>query len=275
MSNLLQSAKLVRTVLERSQWQRQVVVVSSLLGSSASATATATATDAMLTRSFSSFSIRRPPQRQEQPGDMTADKSKLRTHAVSLQIGDYTDNTPESASRETADNSWEEEELQLSQLVKESNEKEQAQKQKWLDAAKPPVRVSQIDNRGRAYGRGGRKAASARVWIQPGFGLVTVNRLEIVEYFERMTDRERILSPLAATATLGKMDVTAYVRGGGLAGQAGAIRHGVARALNAYNPDTYRPPLKRLGYLTRDPRKVERKKIGHVKARKMPQWVKR
>jgi small subunit ribosomal protein S9 len=268
MSSLLQSAKLVRTVLERSQWQRQAVVFSR-----SEPSATTAVSDALLARSFSSFSIRRPPQRQEQPGD--TDKSKLRTHAVSLNIGDYTDNTPDSASSETADNSWEEEELKLSQLVKESNEKDQAQKLKWLESAKPPVRVSMIDIRGRSYGRGGRKRASARVWIQPGLGHVTVNRLDFVDYFERMTDRERILSPLAATATLGKMDVSAYVRGGGLAGQAGAIRHGLARALNAYNPDTYRPPLKRLGYLTRDPRKVERKKIGHLKARKMPQWVKR
>ena len=90
-----------------------------------------------------------------------------------------------------------------------------------------------------------------------------------------MTDRELILAPLAATETLGKFDVTAIVQGGGLTGQAGAIRHGLSRALNHYNPDAYRPPLKRLGYLTRDPRKVERKKIGHLKARKKPQWVKR
>jgi small subunit ribosomal protein S9 len=113
------------------------------------------------------------------------------------------------------------------------------------------------------------------VWIQPGFGNVVVNRQDFVEYFDRMTDRESILAPLAATETLGKFDVTAIVTGGGLSGQAGAVRHGLARALNHYNPDVYRPPLKRLGYLTRDPRKVERKKIGHLKARKKPQWVKR
>ena len=169
----------------------------------------------------------------------------------------------------------EDHELKLSQIVKEQWSEEEEQKQKWIQNARPPVRVSEIDERGRAYGRGGRKTASARVWVQPGFGMITVNRKDYVDYFNRTTDRELIISPLAATATLGKMDVTAIVQGGGLTGQAGAIRHGLARALNAYNPDAYRPPLKRLGYLTRDPRKVERKKIGHVKARKKPQWVKR
>jgi small subunit ribosomal protein S9 len=159
--------------------------------------------------------------------------------------------------------------------VQELQKTEDLRKQRWLENAKPPIRQPVIDERGRAYGRGGRKTASARVWIQPGFGHVVVNQRDFVEYFDRMTDRELLLVPLAATKTVGKFDVTAIVKGGGLTGQAGAIRHGLARALNHYNPDAYRPPLKRLGYLTRDPRKVERKKVGHIKARKKPQWVKR
>ena len=210
-------------------------------------------------------------------------RSKLRTHAVSLSIGDYSDDDMMFQQQFPLDDDddkattteKEDHELKLSQIVKEQWSEEEEQKQKWIQNARPPVRVSEIDERGRAYGRGGRKTASARVWVQPGFGMITVNRKDYVDYFNRTTDRELIISPLAATATLGKMDVTAIVQGGGLTGQAGAIRHGLARALNAYNPDVYRPPLKRLGYLTRDPRKVERKKIGHVKARKKPQWVKR
>eukprot|EP00985_Skeletonema_marinoi_P034333 scaffold43725_cov153-Skeletonema_marinoi.AAC.1 len=86
--------------------------------------------------------------------------------------------------------------------------------------------------------------------------------------------REHILGPLVASQTCGKFDVTAVVKGGGLTGQAGAIRLGLARALEKYNPD-YRPPMKRHGFLTRDARMVERKKVGRVKARKSPQWVRR
>jgi len=170
---------------------------------------------------------------------------------------------------------YDEDESELAEQVQEIQREEDERRKRWLENAKPPVRESVVDERGRAYGRGGRKTASARVWIQPGFGNVVVNRKEFVEYFDRMSDRELILEPLAATETLGRFDVTVTVEGGGLRGQAGAIRHGLARALNHYNPDVYRPPLKRLGYMTRDPRKVERKKIGHLKARKKPQWVKR
>jgi small subunit ribosomal protein S9 len=245
-----------------------------------------------LTRNFSTaMRLRRPPRRGEGASDApisnnnTAinNRNKLRTHAVSLQIGDYSDDNNATdfddddllLNGSNKDEDWQNEELELSNYVKEQWSEEELRKQKWLQNSRPPIRVSEIDERGRAYGRGGRKTASARVWVQPGFGMITVNKKDYVDYFDRTTDRELIISPLAATATLGKMDVTAIVQGGGLTGQAGAIRHGLARALNAYNPDVYRPPLKRLGYLTRDPRKVERKKIGHVKARKKPQWVKR
>ena len=165
--------------------------------------------------------------------------------------------------------------MQVALQAQEIQQTMEEQKKRWIENAKPPLRKPVIDDRGRAYGRGGRKTASARVWIQPGLGHVVINHQDLVDYFDRTTDRELVLAPLTATATCGKFDVTALVTGGGLTGQAGAIRHGLARALNHYNPDVYRPPLKRLGYLTRDPRKVERKKIGHIKARKKPQWVKR
>ena len=228
-------------------------------------------------RGFSSSPIRRPPQRQDKL-DPNSDKHKIRAHAVSLNLGDYSgfDNDDElDVARSRAQEEWLDQELELSRQAHQVHEEDMAQKKRWLENAKPPVRAPIIDDQGRAYGRGGRKRASARVWIQPGMGHVVVNRKDIVDYFDRIYDRELILSPLAATRTCGLFDVTAYVQGGGLTGQAGAIRHGLARALNNYNPDSYRPPLKRLGYLTRDPRKVERKKIGHKKARKMPQWVKR
>lgn len=166
-------------------------------------------------------------------------------------------------------------EIAQQKMMKEHLLKEQEKREKWIDNALPPERVSMIDERGRAYGRGGRKRAQARVWIQPGLGEVIVNRRRFTDYFDRLYDREQVLAPFVATETCNMFDVQIMVKGGGLTGQAGAIRLGVARALNAYNPDLYRPPLKLLGYLTRDPRKVERKKIGHTKARKSPQWVRR
>lgn len=159
-------------------------------------------------------------------------------------------------------------------MIQEEKERAQ-QKLRWLENAKPPERVSQIDERGRAYGRGGRKTSTARVWIQPGTGEVVINRLRMQDYVRLPHRREHILEPFVVTKTCGKFDVMAWVEGGGTTGQSGAIRHGIARALNHYNPDLYRAPLKLFGLLTRDPRQVERKKIGLRKARKAPQWVKR
>jgi small subunit ribosomal protein S9 len=250
MSLLLSSCRIAKSVLQRSP--HAAVVGEDLL------------------RAFSSVNLRRPPQRKEEP-DV---RRKWRTHAVSLNIGDYSDDGVEEDS-EAPPPSWQEEEWELAQEVQEMQSEEDKKKAGWLEHAKPPIRGPVIDERGRAYGRGGRKMAAARVWIQPGLGQVVINKQDFVDYFERNSDREMILAPLAATRTCGKFDITAMVSGGGLTGQAGAIRHGLARALNHFNPDVYRPPLKRLGYLTRDPRKVERKKIGHLKARKKPQWVKR
>ena len=163
----------------------------------------------------------------------------------------------------------------IQQALREKDAQTQKQKEKWIENAKPPVRHSIIDARGRSFGKGGRKAAKATVFITPGLGEIVVNRQDFIDYFTRRSDRDIILAPLVVTGTLGAWDVQIAVRGGGLTGQAGAARLGIANALNAYNPDLYRPALKRMGLLERDARKVERKKIGKVKARKSPQWVRR
>lgn len=202
-------------------------------------------------------------------------KNLLRMHAVSLYQADY--------DEEDADAKWEDEVqpegkqthleprdgrkaeeeeeatwwlydgTQESRDALEAMRAKEAQKKRWIQNAKPPMRVSEIDERGRAYGRGSRKSAQARVWIQPGEGELVVNRKDFITYFPRESDRDHILGPFVASQTCGKFDVTAMVQGGGLTGQAGAIRLGLARALEKYNPD-YRPPMKRHGFMTRDPR---------------------
>lgn len=126
----------------------------------------------------------------------------------------------------------------------------------------------------RFYATGRRKEATARVWIKPGSGKVTINHRDVDEYFRRETLRMLMEQPLGALEALGQFDIYATVRGGGLAGQAGAIRHGLARALVKADEDN-RPKLKKLGYLTRDPRRVERKKYGRPGARKRFQYSKR
>lgn len=202
-----------------------------------------------------------------------------RAHAIALFPGDYQDD-PDSSWDDDDDNlsdgdAGHDEISLMEEALKKRVMEEKVKRERWIQNAIPPVYEPKIDEHGRAYGRGGRKRASARVWIQPGMGEVVVNRRPFVEYFDRMTDRELVLEPLVATETCGVFDVQIMVQGGGLTGQAGAARHGLARALHHFNPDQYRPPLKRLGLLTRDPRKVERKKVGRVKARKSPQWVRR
>ncbi|KAJ1454355.1 ribosomal protein S9 [Pelagophyceae sp. CCMP2097] len=137
-----------------------------------------------------------------------------------------------------------------------------------------PTRVAVRDALGRAYGTGRRKEATARVWVFPGDGKITVNRQNMHEYFQRGSLCNQVILPFMATLTQCEFDVWCTVKGGGKSGQSGAIRHGVSRALEKYDPE-YRAPLKRLGYLTRDPRMVERKKPGRKKARKLKQWVKR
>ena len=121
---------------------------------------------------------------------------------------------------------------------------------------------------------GKRKTAIARVRMIPGEGRVTVNKRSLEDYFGRPTSRMIVEQPLVLTETKGQYDVKVNVCGGGIAAQAEAIRHGVTRALLEANPD-FRPALKKVGYITRDPRKVERKKYGRHKARKRPQYSKR
>ncbi|MBI2468028.1 MAG: 30S ribosomal protein S9 [Candidatus Rokubacteria bacterium] len=124
------------------------------------------------------------------------------------------------------------------------------------------------------YGTGRRKTSIARVYLRPGQGQITVNRRPFVDYFPRESLRLLIAQPLELTGTVAQLDVHANVAGGGLSGQAGAVRHGIARALLQLD-DKLRPQLKRAGFLTRDPRMKERKKYGQPGARKRFQFSKR
>ena len=124
------------------------------------------------------------------------------------------------------------------------------------------------------YGTGRRKSSVARVYLVPGTGKVTINKKDMDEYFGLETLKIIVRQPLEATNMADKFDVIVNVKGGGFTGQAGAIRHGIARALNKYDLDL-RPTLKKAGYLTRDQRMKERKKYGLKKARRAPQFSKR
>jgi len=138
----------------------------------------------------------------------------------------------------------------------------------------PIVYVQKIDAQGRAYATGKRKDAVARVWIKPGKGVITVNGREEANYFARPTLRMVIGQAFEVAGRVGQYDVVATVTGGGLSGQAGAVRHGISKALTYYEPDL-RPAVKAAGFLTRDARVVERKKYGRAKARKSFQFSKR
>ena len=137
-----------------------------------------------------------------------------------------------------------------------------------------PKYVKKVDKQGRAYATGKRKDAVARVWIKPGAGKVIVNTREVEVYFARPVLRMMIQQPLVAAARAGQYDVICTVAGGGLSGQAGAVRHGISQALTRFEP-TLRPVLKQGGFLTRDSRVVERKKYGRAKARRSFQFSKR
>jgi len=126
----------------------------------------------------------------------------------------------------------------------------------------------------RYYGTGKRKDAVARVWILPGTGVVTVNDRPADRYLGRLVLQRLVQQPFEATETVGRFDVIAHCKGGGTSGQAGAIRHGISKALTEADPD-YRPALRRLGFLTRDPRVKERKKYGRKRARRGFQFSKR
>jgi len=135
-------------------------------------------------------------------------------------------------------------------------------------------REAEKDSLGRSYGTGRRKDASARVWIKPGTGKIIVNKKDSTKYFGRPVLRMIINQPFEVTENKNKFDVYCTVIGGGLSGQAGAIRHGISRALDKFDPSTH-TVLRRGGFLTRDSRVVERKKYGKKKARKSFQFSKR
>jgi small subunit ribosomal protein S9 len=141
-------------------------------------------------------------------------------------------------------------------------------------AAATEARKANVDKQGRAYGTGRRKDAVARVWVKKGKGKYSINGKTIEQYFARPVLRMIINQPFAALGEEGKFDVTVTVLGGGLSGQAGAVRHGISRALDEYNPEFHKV-LRQGGFLTRDSRVVERKKYGRAKARRSFQFSKR
>lgn len=137
-----------------------------------------------------------------------------------------------------------------------------------------PKRVKKVDELGRAYATGRRKDAVARVWLKPGSGKIVVNGKDQTSYFPRKTHQLIMNQPFLAVNAVGHYDIMCTVKGGGLSGQAGAVRHGISRCLENFDPEM-RPPLKKAGMLTRDSRIVERKKVGKHKARRTKQWAKR
>ena len=140
------------------------------------------------------------------------------------------------------------------------------------NSAQPSTR--KVDDLGRSYATGKRKNAIARVWIKPGTGKITVNGRDFVTYFARPVLQMVVQHPVVAAARQGQFDVVCTVTGGGLSGQAGAVRHGISKALTYYEPGL-RAVLKKGGFLTRDSRVVERKKYGKAKARRSFQFSKR
>jgi small subunit ribosomal protein S9 len=140
--------------------------------------------------------------------------------------------------------------------------------------AKAEKKEPKLDKFGRAYATGRRKESVARVWIKKGSGKVIVNGKAQDEYFSRQTHLLVLNQPFLIVDRVNAFDVMATVKGGGMSGQAGAVRHGISRALENFEPDL-RPGLKKAGMLTRDARVVERKKIGKHKARRTKQWAKR
>lgn len=153
----------------------------------------------------------------------------------------------------------------LGSAVKEITENEQPE---------APVHVQKLDAQGRAYATGKRKDAIARVWVKPGSGKISINGKDYDSYFGRPVLQMLIHQPIKAANRDGQYDVVATVTGGGLSGQAGAVRHGISKALTHYEPEL-RGVLKKGGFLTRDSRVVERKKYGRAKARRSFQFSKR
>ena len=140
--------------------------------------------------------------------------------------------------------------------------------------ASAPVHVQKLDKHGRAYATGKRKDAVARVWIKPGKGQIVVNTKDYTKYFARPVLQMLLQQPLSAANRTTQYDINVTVAGGGLSGQAGAVRHGISKALTYFEPEL-RGVLKKGGFLTRDSRTVERKKYGRMKARRSFQFSKR
>ena len=161
----------------------------------------------------------------------------------------------------------------LGQAVKEEGKTKTA-KTTEVASEEPAKREPKLDKMGRAYATGRRKDAVARVWLKKGSGKIIVNGKNQTEYFSRKTHQLIMNQPFLAVNAVGHYDIMCTVKGGGLSGQAGAVRHGISRALENFDP-ALRPPLKKAGMLTRDDRIVERKKVGKHKARRSKQWAKR
>lgn len=142
------------------------------------------------------------------------------------------------------------------------------------ESAETAARKPNRDKKGRSYATGKRKDAVARVWIKPGKGNITINEKSVDQYFARPVLKMIINQPFEITNRVNEFDVICTVKGGGLSGQAGAIKHGISKALNEYEPEL-RAVLKKAGFLTRDDRVVERKKFGKAKARRSYQFSKR
>jgi small subunit ribosomal protein S9 len=161
-------------------------------------------------------------------------------------------------------------------MMAELNSLEELGEAAGVETAAPeaPVHVQKLDGHGRAYATGKRKDAVARVWVKRGNGTITVNGREVERYFARPVLRMILNQPFAVSDREGQFDVVCTVKGGGLSGQAGAVKHGISKALTLFEPEL-RPVLKLAGFLTRDSRVVERKKYGRHKARKSPQFSKR
>ena len=162
------------------------------------------------------------------------------------------------------------EEIKSLDALKEAVGEVTAAEQIQAVIAREPVR----DDLGRSYATGKRKDAVARVWIKPGSGKVVVNGKEMNKYFARPVLQMILAQPFSVAGVTGEFDVMATVKGGGLSGQAGAVKHGISKALQLYE-SSLRPALKAAGFLTRDSRVVERKKYGKAKARKSFQFSKR
>ena len=162
----------------------------------------------------------------------------------------------------------------MAEEKKEKNSLDDLSKLKVDDKEEAVVNEPKIDTLGRSYATGRRKESTARVWVKRGTGKISINGKEMVNYFARPVLQMQLNFVFDVTERKDQFDVIATVKGGGLSGQAGAVRHGLSRALSLFEPDL-RKPLKTAGMLTRDSRVVERKKYGRAKARKSFQFSKR